>query len=34
MITIDTPDTATALHMLVDSYSGLGEYRLTITEHK
>jgi serine protease len=33
-ITIDNPDTSTALYMLVDSYSGRGEYTLTITEYK
>jgi serine protease len=34
IVTIDTPDTSTALHMLVDSYRGSGEYSLTITEYK
>lgn len=32
-ITIDNPDTSTALYLLVDSYSGSGEYTLTVTEH-
>lgn len=32
-ITIDTPDTSTALYILVDSYSGSGEYTLAITEY-
>jgi len=32
-ITIDGPDTATDLHVLVDSYSGSGDYTLTITEY-
>ncbi|NHN48381.1 S8 family serine peptidase [Halostella sp. JP-L12] len=31
-ITVDNPDTSTDLHVLVDSYSGSGEYTLTITE--
>jgi serine protease len=31
-ITIDEPDTSSALHVLVDSYSGGGSYTLTITE--
>ncbi|QLG63492.1 S8 family serine peptidase [Halorarum salinum] len=33
-ITVDDPDTSTDLHVLVDSYSGSGEYTLTITEHE
>jgi serine protease len=33
-ITIDNPDTSTALYILVDSYSGSGEYTLTVTEYK
>lgn len=32
-ITIDAPDTSTELHILVDSYSGSGEYTLSITEY-
>ncbi|WP_254544502.1 S8 family serine peptidase [Halomarina pelagica] len=32
-ITIDTPDASTDLHVLVDSYSGSGDYTLTITEY-
>ncbi len=32
-ITIDNPDTSTGLYMLVDSYSGSGEYTLTVTEY-
>ncbi|WP_430506362.1 S8 family serine peptidase [Haloparvum sp. PAK95] len=31
-IVIDDPDTSAALYMLVDSYSGSGDYTLTITE--
>jgi serine protease len=31
-ITIDSPDTASALYVLVDSYSGSGNYTLAITE--
>ena len=31
-ITIDSPDTSSDLHVLVDSYSGSGSYTLTITE--
>jgi serine protease len=31
-ITIDNPDTSTDLYILVDSYSGSGDYTLTITE--
>ncbi|WP_049997330.1 S8 family serine peptidase [Halococcus sediminicola] len=31
-ITIDSPDTSSALYVLVDSYSGGGSYTLTITE--
>ena len=31
-VTIDAPDTSTDLQVLVDSYSGSGEYTLTITE--
>ncbi|UPM43317.1 S8 family peptidase [Halocatena salina] len=31
-ITIENPDTSAALYMLVDSYSGSGEYTLTVTE--
>ena len=31
-ITVDAPDTATALYVLVDSYSGGGSYTVTITE--
>ncbi|WP_256684526.1 S8 family serine peptidase [Halococcus qingdaonensis] len=31
-ITIDSPDTSSALYVLVDSYSGNGSYTLTITE--
>jgi serine protease len=33
-ITIDNPDTSTDLYMLVDSYSGSGNYTLTITEYQ
>ncbi|WP_254535307.1 S8 family peptidase [Halomarina litorea] len=33
-ITVDDPDTSTALHLLVDSYSGSGSYTLTITEYQ
>jgi serine protease len=33
-ITIDNPDTSTDLHALVDSYSGSGDYTLTITEYQ
>jgi serine protease len=33
-ITIDSPDTSTDLHVLVDSYSGSGEYTLTMTEYE
>lgn len=33
-ITIDDPDDSTDLHVLVDSYSGSGDYTLTITEHE
>lgn len=32
-ITIDDPDTSAALHVLIDSYSGSGEYTLTVTEY-
>jgi serine protease len=33
-ITIDSPDASTDLHALVDSYSGSGDYTLTITEYQ
>lgn len=33
-ITINSPDTSTDLHALVDSYSGSGSYTLTITEYQ
>jgi serine protease len=33
-VTIDSPDTSTDLHALVDSYSGSGDYTLTITEYQ
>jgi serine protease len=33
-ITISNPDTSTDLQMLVDSYSGSGDYTLTITERQ
>ena len=33
-ITIDAPDDSTALHVLVDSYSGSGSFELTITEYR
>jgi len=33
-ITIDAPDTATDLYVTVDSYSGSGDYTLTITEYQ
>ncbi|WP_227353874.1 S8 family serine peptidase [Haladaptatus salinisoli] len=33
-ITIDSPDTSTALQIDVDSYSGSGSYDLTITEYQ
>ncbi|WP_247001416.1 S8 family peptidase [Halosolutus gelatinilyticus] len=32
-IVIENPDTSVDLHVLVDAYSGSGEYTLTITEH-
>lgn len=32
-ITIDNPDTSTALYILSESYSGSGEYTLTVTEY-
>ncbi|SFC47941.1 serine protease [Halobiforma haloterrestris] len=32
-IVIEDPDTSTDLHVLVDSYSGSGEYTLTFTEY-
>jgi len=33
-ISIDSPDASTDLHALVNSYSGSGEYTLTITEYE
>jgi serine protease len=33
-ISIDNPDDSTDLHVLVDSYSGSGDYTLTITEYQ
>jgi len=33
-ISIDAPDASTDLHALVDSYSGSGDYTLTITEYE